>query len=246
MTISPQMRIVALVGLVAAVGLGASMMLFSKGGSKTETLALTTRALVTTPSKPHVRPTKTPVKAHPRTRAHVHAPVATRHHAKSAAKAHKPAVFRGNPVYANLPSALQWQLAHHKVVVVSVYNPSSDVDSISVAEAHQGAVDAKVGFLLVSVLDNKVAGLLTALLPGGGLLPDPGVLVYRAPGDIALRLDGFNDRSTVAQAATNVLNGESGPVTVSTPTATVDPAAAAAAAAAAATAAASSSGSTSP
>jgi hypothetical protein len=246
MTLSPQIRIVALVGLVAALGLGASVMLLSKGGSKTETLSLTTRAAVTTavttPSKPHVTPTKTPAKAHTRTHTRVH--TATGHHVK--AKAHKPAVFRGNPVYANLPAALQWQLAHHKVVIVSVYNPSSDVDSISVAEAHQGAVDAKVGFLLVSVLDNKVAGLLTALLPGGGLLPDPGVLVYRAPGDIALRLDGFNDRSTVAQAATNVLNGESGPVTVSTPTATVDPAAAAAAAAAAATAAASSSGSTSP
>jgi len=128
----------------------------------------------------------------------------------------KPAGFRGNPVYSNLPGALQWALAHHRVVVVSIYNSRSDVDSISVAEAHQGAIDAKVGFVLVDVLDNKVAGLLTALLPGGGLLPDPGVLVYRAPGDISLRLDGFNDRSAVAQAALNVLNGESGPVTDST------------------------------
>ena len=97
-------------------------------------------------------------------------------------------------MYAQLPKPLQWQLAHHKVVVVSFYNPSSDVDAISVAEAHAGATDAGAGFLLVSVLDNKVAGILTALLPGGGLLPDPGVLVYRAPGDIALRLDGFADR----------------------------------------------------
>ena len=235
MTLSPQIRIVALVGLVAALGLGASMMLFSKG-SKTATTQAAVTTAVTTPAKPHVTPTKTPAKVHTRPRSrHAHAQVATGHHTKPAAKTHKPAAFRGNPVYANLPSQLQWQLAHHKVVIVSVYNPSSDVDSISVAEAHQGAVDAKVGFLLVNVLDNKVAGLLTALLPGGGLLPDPGVLVYRAPGDIALRLDGFNDRSTVAQAATNVLNGESGPITVSTPTATVDPAAAAAAAAAAAT-----------
>ena len=68
-----------------------------------------------------------------------------------------------------------------------------------------GAIDAGAGFLLVSVLDNKVAGILTALLPGGGLLPDPGVLVYRAPGDVALRLDGFADRASVAQAATNAL-----------------------------------------
>ena len=134
--------------------------------------------------------------------------VAARAHAKKA----KPAGFRGNRVYATLPQPLQWALAHHKVVVVSLYNPSSDVDAISVAEAHAGAIDAGAGFLLVSVLDNKVAGILTALLPGGGLLPDPGVLVYRAPGDIAVRLDGFADRASVAQAATNVISGLTGPV----------------------------------
>jgi hypothetical protein len=227
-TVSPQIRILALVGLLAALGLGASMMLFGRGGSKTETQAVTTRAVVTTVAPTTAKPSVTPSK--PVSKPHVSTKHATKTPAKAHAKPHKPAVFRGNRVYANLPAPLQWELAHHKVVVVSVYNPRSDVDAISVAEAHQGATDAKVGFLLVNVLDNKVAGLLTALLPGGGLLPDPGVLVYRAPGDIALRLDGFNDRSTVAQAALNALNGESGPVTVSTPT---DPNAAAAAAAAA-------------
>jgi hypothetical protein len=136
------------------------------------------------------------------------------HHAKP----RKPAAYFGNKVYATLPAPLQWQLAHHKVVVVSIYNPKADVDAISVAEAHAGATDAGVGFLLVSVLDNKVAGILTALLPGGGLLPDPGVLVYRAPGDVALRLDGFADRSSVAQAATNALAGETGPASSSSGT----------------------------
>ena len=119
-------------------------------------------------------------------------------------------------MYAQLPAALQWQLAHHKVVVVSFYNPSSNVDAITVAEAHAGATDAGAGFLLVSVLDNKVAGILTALLPGGGLLPEPGVLIYRAPGNVAFRFDGFNDRATIAQAATNALSGEAGPLTTTT------------------------------
>jgi hypothetical protein len=128
-------------------------------------------------------------------------------------------------VYAQLPQALQWQLAHHKVVVVSLYNPHSDVDAISVAEAHAGAVDAGAGFLLVNVLDNKVAGILTALLPGGGLLPDPGVLVYRDPGQFAIRLDGFNDRDTVAQAALNAMAGENDPVTTDTTPASTTPAA---------------------
>ena len=225
LTISPQIRILALVGLLAALGLAASMFLLGGHSStKTQTVATPTTVVrthaQTTATKPHVAPSKHTTK--PRT--------ATRTHVKKHAK---PAGFRGNPVYAQLPQALQWQLAHHKVVVVSIYNPSSDVDSISVAEAHAGATDAGVGFLLVSVLDNKVAGILTALLPGGGLLPDPGVLVYRAPGDVAFRLDGFADRDSVAQAATNVLAGDSAPVTATVPAAT--PAATAAPAAAPAT-----------
>jgi hypothetical protein len=77
------------------------------------------------------------------------------------------------------------------------------------------------------VLDNRVAGILTALLPGGGLLPDPGVLVYRAPGDVALRLDGFADRASVAQAATNVMSGQTAPATTATAPATAPAATAA-------------------
>ncbi len=219
-TISPQIRIIALVGLLAALGLGASMFTLNRGGSKSETVASSTPA-ATTPAKTHTTPVA-PASAKPQAPArHVTKPAAhpvakpaTKPHAAvrpHAHKASKPAGFRGNPVYAQLPAPLQWQLAHHKIVVVSIYNPRSDVDAISVAEAHAGAVEAGSGFLLVSVLDNKVAGILTALLPGGGLLPDPGVLVYRAPGEVALRIDGFADRASVAQAATNAAAGETGP-----------------------------------
>jgi hypothetical protein len=218
LTVSPQIRILALVGLLAALGLGASMFVMGGGSSKTDTAPATTAPAVHTPAKPHtapvVKPATKPAKhaTKPATKPVTKPHTATRHHAKKAT----PARFRGNPVYAQLPQALQWQLAHHKIVVVSLYNPASNVDAISVAEAHAGAVDANAGFLLVSVLNNKVAGLLTALLPGGGLLPDPGVLVYRAPGDVALRLDGFADRASVAQAATNALHGETGPAPAST------------------------------
>ncbi len=231
LTISPQIKILALVGLLAAVGLAASMFVLG-GGSKTETAVTTPVVQPRTPVRPH----KTAPATKPGTVVHKHAPAkhGAKTHTASPAKAHhhkkatKPAGFHGNRVYAQLPQPLQWQLAHHKVVVVSFYNPSSNVDAISVAEAHSGATAAGAGFLLVSVLDNKVAGILTGLLPGGGLLPDPGVFVYRAPGDVALRLDGFADRDTVAQAATNVLSGETGPATTSTtPTAATAPAAAA-------------------
>ena len=42
LTISPQIRILALVGLLAALGLGASMFVMGGGSSKTDTAAATT------------------------------------------------------------------------------------------------------------------------------------------------------------------------------------------------------------
>jgi hypothetical protein len=228
LTISPAIRIVALVGVAAIVALGASVTMLARG-HKTGTPAVGQRHGSATPSKatptvpatPHItttpvthaKPTTAVKPAAPATQvtktapatAHKTAtphPAATKHHA-TAPKHAKKALFHGNPVYADLPAPLQWQLAHHKVVVVSLYNPNADVDAISVAEAHAGAAESGAGFLLVNVLDDKVAGILTGLLPGGGLLPEPGVLVYRAPGTIAVRMDGFADRDSVAQAATN-------------------------------------------
>ncbi len=218
LTVSPQIKILALVGLLAAVGLAASTLVLGGSSKKTVTSAVSTPA-VHTRAKTPVTPVKPTAKTHravhtavkPTTKTHR---ATTTHHKANV----KPKGFHGYKVYAQLPLALQWQLAHHKVVVVSFYNPSSEVDAISVAEAHAGATDAGAGFLLVSVLDNKVAGILTALLPGGGLLPDPGVFVYRAPGNVALRLDGFADRATVAQAATNAMSGETGPAASATGT----------------------------
>lgn len=212
MTISPPIKILALIGLIAVVAFGASTMLLGHSPSTTRTSTATPHsgrivhhvpptAVAHATPKAHVKPAKAHTK--PATAAtNAHAKHAAKH--KHAATPAKPAP-RGNLVYEDLPGPLQWQLARHKVVVVSLYNPNADVDAISVAEAHAGALDASAGFLLVNVLDNKLAGPLTALLPGGGLLPDPGVLVYRAPGDIMVRLDGFADRASIAQAATNAL-----------------------------------------
>jgi hypothetical protein len=234
LTISPLIRIVALVGLIGIVALGGSVVMLGRA-HKTATPDVSQRHGSATPAsrrtsttqvkaKPHVTPA-TPVHAHakPKTAVKTATPAPATHAKKTTpatvhksatpqktatkhkASTHKQAksTFHGNAVYADLPAPLQWELAHHKVVVVSLYNPNADVDAISVAEAHAGANAAGAGFLLVSVLDNKVAGILTALLPGGGLLPEPGVLVYRAPGTIAVRMDGFSDRDSVAQAASN-------------------------------------------
>ena len=41
------------------------------------------------------------------------------------------------------------------------------------------------------------------LLEQLGLLPDPGLLVYRSPATLVARISGFADKETVAQAAQN-------------------------------------------
>jgi hypothetical protein len=212
LTLSPQIKIVALVGLLAAVGLMASLTLLgghSSSGTNdvTSVQRLPHRNTATTP----VRPATTPAAKHTTTAAKTAttpAKTAAKPHVHAKPKPKPKPVVRGNLVYSTLPSQLQYALSQNEIVVVSTYDPNADVDKIAAAEAYAGASDAKVGFLLVNVLDDAVAGRLTALLPGGGLLPDPGVLVYKAPGNIAFRFDGFVDRATVAQAAANASHGE--------------------------------------
>jgi hypothetical protein len=91
-------------------------------------------------------------------------------------------------------------LRGHEVVVVSLFDPQARVDQISVAEASAGAKTAHAGFVPLDVLRQGQGGPLVKQL---GVLPDPAVLVYRRPGDLVARFDGFADRDTVAQAVAN-------------------------------------------
>jgi hypothetical protein len=149
--------------------------------------------------------------AHPKKRAAQKAP------AKAAAPTHAPAArTEPNPApkpkpkpLANpyhLPVPLARALAAHDTVVVGLYSPESRVDTIAYAEARAGAELAAgdVVFLGVSVLDPAQVRNLTEQL---GVLSDPGVLIYRRPGTLAVRIDGFADRETVAQAAENARTG---------------------------------------
>ena len=74
---------------------------------------------------------------------------------------------------------------------------------IEMTEAQRAAYAERfgVGFVGISLLDNPLAAALTSALPDGGLLPAPGVLIYRRPGTLVQRIDGFTDRDAVAQAA---------------------------------------------
>jgi len=226
-TISRPIQILALVGLLAAVAGGGMLMLKAKPHA-----TATPPTVAELRARAHAR-AKTQTTAPHVTAKHVTAKPAAKHGAKAhAAKTHavvttkpraakktaarpavvKPTAPKAKPapaptVAANgLPTALAKALETHKVVIVSLFDPQSQTDAISYAEAKAGASDAGVGFLAVNLLDDTVTSPLTAVLPGGGLLPDPGVLVFSAPATLAIRLDGFADRAAVAQAAAQALN----------------------------------------
>jgi hypothetical protein len=117
-------------------------------------------------------------------------------------KAHVPAVIGG------MPSALALALRSHSVVVVSLYTPDSSVDAMATEEARHGAAVAHVGFVAFSVADEKVVSPLSSVLtgaptPADRVLDGPATLVFVRPNSLFVRLNGFADRDTIAQAAAN-------------------------------------------
>jgi hypothetical protein len=187
LTISRPVQIFALVAIVAAVG-GVGMLALKPKHAASPPLVVTKAPVKPATTAPTHRATTTPsVTAKPAV-----AP-------KPATTAPKPPV---SPVGKNgLPNALNAAFRKHRIVVVSLFDPQSSTDAISYAEARAGAGEAGAGFLGVSLMDSTTAGALTTALPGGGLLPEPGILIYRAPGTLVERIDGFTDRDVVAQAA---------------------------------------------
>jgi hypothetical protein len=106
----------------------------------------------------------------------------------------RPAV---NPL---LPAPIRLALEYSPLVVAGFYNPHSPVDMQTIEEARAGAASTHVLFRSVNLLNDAVAGPLTALLPAGELLPSPGFVIYRRPGTLVYRSDGYLNRTSVAQA----------------------------------------------
>jgi hypothetical protein len=195
-TLSPPIRYAALLGLVAALLIGGGMTVLGHGESS---VAATPHVIKHHPFGPGVKKKATVVpKKHS---ARAIKPKAT------PAVARKPAL-RPSAVIAALaagiPHAIATALGRHQTVVVSLYNPYSQVDGIAFAEARAGAKIAGVGFVPLNVLSEAQVGELTQML---GLLPDPGLLVYILPGTLVARISGFADKETVAQAAQNAARG---------------------------------------
>jgi hypothetical protein len=227
LTISPQIKIVAVAGIVAVLAAVVGLRMLGSGSSPAAappaktyphlgaggkvvaapaTAAKTTKPAIVASAK------KTTAKSASAKKSTT-APAKAKTHATAvpaATPATTPAPAATTPAAptapaspaSNLPLPLANLLERHDVVVVSIYNPQAPTDAIAYAEARAGAELAGAGFLGVNVLDPRVTGPLTTAI-GNGLLPDPGVLVYHRPGTLATRVDGFLDRDAVAQAASN-------------------------------------------
>jgi hypothetical protein len=215
LTLSPPVKIAALCGLLAVLLIPGALMFMgrSSGDSATSAPIIThhpfgagakTTRQTSTPA-PHVTPkTHEAAKtAKPATPAKTKAAPAAKH----APVAPTPVVDQAAvqaALKAGLPAPLAEALGQHDTVVVSLYDPYSQVDGISFAEAGAGAALAGVGFVPLNVLSQAQVGKLTAQL---GLLPDPGLLVYVRPATLAVKISGFADKETVAQAARNAAHG---------------------------------------
>jgi hypothetical protein len=198
-TLSPPVRYAALLGLLAALLMGGGMTVLSHGESSTAAPHVIKHPFgaglkkKTTPALPKehtghaTKPNVTKSKSTP-----TPPPKAQQ----------RPAVLAA--IAAGLPNAVASALGRNRIVVVSIYNPYSEVDGIAFAEARAGAQVAGAGFVGLNVLSQAQVGKLTQML---GLLPDPGLLVYTRPGTLVARISGFADKETVAQAAQNAARG---------------------------------------
>jgi hypothetical protein len=202
------MRIVAAAGLAAVLALGGGFLLFGRKPSA--------------PAAVHVIKPLHPVKKHPAAKkaslAVAKAKVKVKAKAKPAVKAKaaprpKPKPKQVPAVIDGMPSALALALRGSKVVVAALYAPGSSVDELARAEAEAGAKAAGVPFVALDVSNEKIAAPLTSLLTGGAsaadrVLDDPAVLVFKSPKTLFVRLSGWNDRDTVAQAVANALSSQ--------------------------------------
>jgi hypothetical protein len=197
-TLSAPIRYAALLGLLATLLIGGGMTVL---GHREGSVATSPHVIKHHPFGPGVtkKTTVAPKK---------HSAKATRPKAKPAVTPVPKEALRPSAVAAalaaGLPNAIATALGRHQTVVVSLYNPYSEVDGIAFAEARAGAKIAGVGFVPLNVLSEAQVGKLTQML---GLLPDPGLLVYIRPGTLVVRISGFADKETVAQAAQNAARG---------------------------------------
>jgi hypothetical protein len=187
----PRFKVIGLVVGIAVVALGAGFFLLS-GGQSSSSAASTHTVIPLSQRKHHSKAAKAKAKARHR------AKPAAKPAAKPKPKPTKPPAPAGDE--DGLPSALTAALGRNHVVVVSLYAPRVELDDMALQEAKAGAAAAGAGFVALNVLSDAQSRQLTKQL---GVLEDPGVLVFKRPGELVTRFSGFADKQTILQAARN-------------------------------------------
>ncbi len=172
--------LVVVLCVVAAAALGLFILERNRGSSN-ESSSSANPPVATTPAAPHrsaVKPTT------------VHRASPAQPKAKP-----KPAVAPSNL----LPARIRQAFSEDRVVVVALYNPKAKIDGTALAEAKDGTKDTDAAFVPIDVRKKSVDSLTARY----GAIQDPSILVLRPSGELFVRIDGFADRDTVAQAAAN-------------------------------------------
>jgi hypothetical protein len=142
---------------------------------------------------------------------HIVLPLSARHHeAARTTSARVKAKPKPKPVDPNLQAALSAglpapvarALGARPVAVIQITSAQDPVARLTSAEAQSGATLAGASYATVSV--DRDGGAVAELTRTLGTLPvAPATLVYVRPAKIFLTLSGFNDRTTIQQAAEN-------------------------------------------
>jgi len=172
-TISPPIRILALVGVLAAVALGLLMFAHSRSGSSSGSSATPAPSTSGSSSKPATTPATTP--------------------------AVKPAPKPSVVLLPYLPAPVAHSLEYSKVVVVAVFSRDVSADQATVAQARDAAKAAHAGFAAVNVLDDRSA-LRISKLAGTSVAP-PVILLVKRPGKVVNQFASTVDSDVIAQAA---------------------------------------------
>jgi thiol:disulfide interchange protein len=197
MQIGAPIRIVGLLGLVAALALGAWMFVLSGKSSSGKTGSSAQHSIAAAQSA------AAKLNAHNKATALGAPGVVQTAKTPNAAAAHAAKV---RPVRAKgaAPTTIASVLRHHRVAVVLLYDPDAKVDFFSLGEAQRGADRAGAGFLRVNILRQRQVELVANTY---GVMRVPTVLFFARPGKLVQKIVGFADQDTVAQAARNAARG---------------------------------------
>jgi hypothetical protein len=99
-----------------------------------------------------------------------------------------------------VPTAIVDALRRSPAAVVALTARGSSIDRMTLAEAQAGARAAGVPYVQIDVLN---AQLGRAIARTFGVVEPPATLIYQRPTALYLKLDGYADSATIAQAAEN-------------------------------------------